>query len=213
MNLKWNSNMNDSFYSIIKIDESFKRVFEQFGLPLNRAIKQGFESLAKIIIGQQISTNVAKSLSDKLKKDGMLSEKKICVASIEELKLYGLSSQKAFYLKNLATLAIKNEIDINSLNKLKSNEVTNLLIEIKGIGHWTINNYKIFALQDTNAWPSADLALQEAVKQLKGLETRPKEKDMEKIGSMWEPHRAAAALFLWHFYNKVKIEKQTINYD
>ena len=213
MNLKWNSNMNDSFYSIIKIDESFKRVFEQFGLPLNRAIKQGFGSLAKIIIGQQISTNVAKSLSDKLKKDGMLSEKKICVASIEELKLYGLSYQKAFYLKNLATLAIKNEIDINSLNKLESNEVTNLLINIKGIGHWTINNYKIFALQDTNAWPSADLALQEAVKQLKGLETRPKEKDMEKIGSMWEPHRAAAALFLWHFYNKVKIEKQTINYD
>ena len=87
------------------------------------------------------------------------------------------------------------------------------MIKIKGIGHWTINNYKIFALQDTNAWPSADLALQEAVKQLKGLETRPKEKDMEKIGSMWEPHRAAAALFLWHFYNKVKIEKQTINYD
>ena len=207
MNLKWNSNMNDSFYSIIKIDESFKKVFEQFGLPLNRAIKQGFESLAKIIIGQQISTNVAKSLSDKLKNDGMLSEKKICVASIEELKLYGLSSQKAFYLKNLATLAIKNEIDINSLNKLKSNEVTNLLVEIKGIGHWTINNYKIFALQDTNAWPSADLALQEAVKQLKGLETRPKENDMEKIGKMWEPHRAAAALFLWHFYNKVKIEK------
>ena len=207
MNLKWNSNMNNSFYSIIKIDESFKKVFEQFGLPLNRAIKQGFESLAKIIIGQQISTNVAKSLSDKLKKDGMLTEKKLCAASIEKLKLYGLSSQKAFYLKNLATLAIKNEIDINSFNRLKSSELTNLLIEIKGIGHWTINNYKIFALQDTNAWPSADLALQEAVKQLKGLETRPNEKDMEKIGKMWEPHRAAAALFLWHFYNKVKIEK------
>ena len=207
MDLKWNANMVNSFYSIIKIDESFKKVFEQFGLPLNRAIKQGFESLAKIIIGQQISTNVAKSLSDKLKKDGMLTEKKICAASIEELKLYGLSSQKAFYLKNLATLTIKNEIDINSFNRLKSNELTNLLIEIKGIGHWTINNYKIFALQDTNAWPSADLALQEAVKQLKGLETRPNEKDMEKIGKMWEPHRAAAALFLWHFYNKVKIEK------
>ena len=207
MNLKWNSNMNNSFYSIIKIDESFKKVFEQFGLPLNRAIKQGFESLAKIIIGQQISTNVAKSLSDKLKKDGMLNEKKICAASIEVLKLYGLSSQKAFYLKNLATLAIKNEIDINSFNRLKSNELTNLLIEIKGIGHWTINNYKIFALQDTNAWPSGDLALQEAVKQLKGLEIRPNEKDMEKIGKMWEPYRGAAALFLWHFYNKVKIEK------
>ena len=207
MNLKWNTNMLNSFYSVIKIDESFKKIFEQFGLPLNRTIEQGFESLAKIIIGQQISTNVAKSLSDKLKKDGMLNEKKISEASIEKLKLYGLSSQKSSYLKNLATLTIKNEIDINSLNKLKSDEVTNLLIKIKGIGHWTINNYKIFALQDTNAWPSADLALQEALRQLKNLETRPNEKEMEKFGSMWEPHRAAAALFLWHFYNKVKIEK------
>ena len=82
MNLGWNTNMNNSFYSIIKIDESFKKVFEQFGLPLNRTIKEGFESLAKIIIGQQISTSVAKSLIDKLKKDGMLNEKEMSEASI-----------------------------------------------------------------------------------------------------------------------------------
>ena len=210
MNLKWNSNMNNSFYSIIKIDESFKKVFEQFGLPLNRAIKQGFGSLAKIIIGQQISTNVAKSLSDKLKKDGMLTEKKIYAASIQKLKLYGLSSQKAFYLKNLATLTIKNEINIDSLNKLKSDEVTNLLIKIKGIGHWTINNYKIFALQDVNAWPTADLALQESVKIIKKLKKRPNEIEMENIGEVWLPYRGAASLLLWHFYNKVKIEKKYI---
>ncbi len=207
MSFSWNTNMKNSFYNIIKIDESFNKVFEQFGLPLNRTVKEGFESLAKIIIGQQISSSVAKSLINKLKKDGMLNEKKMSQASIGQLKLYGLSSQKSFYLKNLSTLAIKNEVNFNSLNKLKSDEVTNLLIKIKGIGHWTINNYKIFALQDTNAWPSADLALQEAVKLLKGLETRPNEKEMEKIGNMWTPHRAAAALFLWHFYNKVKIEK------
>ena len=207
MNLKWNTNMNTAFYSIIKFDESFKKIFEHFGLPLNRAVEEGFETLAKIIIGQQISTNVARSISEKLRKDGMLSEKKLSSISIEKLKLYGLSSQKSHYLKNLAILAIKNEIDMNSLNKLKSDEVTNLLIKIKGIGHWTINNYKIFALQDTNAWPSADLALQEAVKKIKGLEVRPNEKEMEKIGAVWKPYRGAAALFLWHFYNKVKIEK------
>ena len=207
MNLRWNAKMNKSFYSIIKIDESFKKVFEQFGWPLNRTIKEGFESLAKIIIGQQISTSVAKSLSNKLKKDGLLNEKEMSEASIEQLKLYGLSSQKSFYLKNLAILVVKNEINFDYLNKQNSNEVTNLLIKIKGIGYWTINNYKIFALQDTNAWPSADLALQEAVKLLKGLKTRPNEKEMETIGSMWKPHRAAAALFLWHFYNKVKVEK------
>ena len=199
--------MVTAFYNIIKIDRDFKKIFEAFGLPPNRSVKQGFESLAKIIIGQQISTKVAKSLSEKLMKDGMLIEKNLFDVSIEKLKVYGLSSQKSHYLKNLAILVIKNEIDMNSLNKLKSDEVTNLLIKIKGIGHWTINNYKIFALQDTNAWPSADLALQEAVKKIKGLEVRPNEKEMEKIGAIWKPYRAAAALFLWHFYNKVKIEK------
>ena len=207
MNSRWNVNMINSLYSIIIIDESFNKIFKQFGLPINRTIKEGFESIAKIIIGQQISTSVAKSLFDKLKKNGMFNEKKMSKASIEQLKLYGLSSQKSYYLKNLATLTIANQINFDSLNKLNSDEVTNSLIKIKGIGHWTINNYKIFALQDTNAWPSADLALQEAVKLLKGLKTRPNEKEMEKIGSIWKPHRAAAALFLWHFYNKVKIEK------
>ena len=108
--------MSPNFAATVISLESFEKIFEQFGLPLNRTIKEGFESLAKIIIGQQISTSVAKSLSDKLKKDGMLNEKKMSEASIEQLKLYGLSSQKSFYLKNLATLVIKNEINFDYLN-------------------------------------------------------------------------------------------------
>jgi DNA-3-methyladenine glycosylase II len=78
------------------------------------------------------------------------------------------------------------------------------------VGKWTINNYKIFVLQDINAWPSADLALQEAVKIIKKFQLRPNENEMEKLGNQWEPYRTAAALFLWHFYNKVKVEKINI---
>ena len=81
-----------------------------------------------------------------------------------------------------------------------------MLLPIKGIGEWTINNFKIFALQDVNAWPSADLALQEAVKILTNLIRRPNQIEMENLGKNWEPYRGAAALFLWHFYNKVKIK-------
>ena len=87
-----------------------------------------------------------------------------------------------------------------------------MLINIKGIGQWTINNYKIFALQDIDAWPTADLALQEAVKIIKQLNNRPNQDEMEKIGKTWKPYRGAAALFLWHLYNKVKVEKRTLYY-
>mgnify|MGYP001229166102 CR=1 FL=1 len=206
MNLKWNSEMLNAFYEIKKIDKNFKKIFDDFGLPENRAIEKNFESIVKIIIGQQISTNVAKKIYEKLDKNNMLSEEVLSKSSVEDLKNFGLSSQKSFYIKNLAILSLNKKLNISSLSELSSEEVTSVLLPIKGIGKWTINNFKIFALQDVNAWPSADLALQEAVKILMNLNKRPNQIEMEKLGKNWEPYRGAAALFLWHFYNKIKIK-------
>ena len=207
MNSNWNPEMMKAFEMIMKIDPIFKKIFDQIGLPQNRTMKQGFQSLAKIIIGQQISTNVANTIYNKLIIDDILNENKITSLSIDKLKQYGLSSQKSYYLKNLAELIQKNELNLRTLNRLSSEEISNSLIRIKGVGKWTINNYKIFALQDIDAWPSADLALQEAIKIINKTKLRPTEKEMEKLGNKWLPYRTAAALFLWHFYNKIKIEK------
>ena len=206
MNLKWNSKMLNAFYEIKKIDKNFKKIFDDFGLPENRAMEKNFGSIVKIIIGQQISTNVAKKIYEKLDKNNMLSEEVLSKSSIEDLKNFGLSSQKSFYIKNLAILSLDKKLNISSLSELSSEEVTSVLLPIKGIGQWTINNFKIFALQDVNAWPSADLALQEAVKVLLNLIKRPNQVEMENLAQNWKPYRGAAALFLWHFYNKSKIK-------
>ena len=206
MDLKWNSKMSTAFYKIRKTDKQFKKIFDEFGLPENRAIEKTFESIVKIIIGQQISTNVAKKIYQKLSKNNMLNEQVLSKSNIEELKNFGLSTQKSYYIINLALLSLNKQLDINSLDKLSSEEVTKVLLPIKGIGLWTINNFKIFALQDVNAWPSADLALQEAVKILLNLNKRPNQIEMENLGQNWEPYRGAAALFLWHFYSKNKIK-------
>ena len=206
MNLKWNSKMLNAFYEIRKKDENFKKIFDEFGLPENRAIEKTFGSIVKIIIGQQISTNVAKKIYEKLSKNNMLSEQVLSNSNIEELKHFGLSSKKSFYIKNLATMSLNKKLDISSMDKLSSEEVTSVLLPIKGIGQWTINNFKIFALQDVNAWPSADLALQEAAKILLNLIKRPNQIEMENLGQNWKPYRGAAALFLWHFYNRKKLK-------
>ena len=210
MILKWNSKMLNAFYKIKKIDENFKKIFDEFGLPENRATEKNFESLVKIIIGQQISTKVAKKIYEQLDKNKMLSEQVLSKSNIEDLKNYGLSTQKSFYIKNLATLSLNKQLDVSSLDKLSSDEVTEVLLPIKGIGQWTINNFKIFALQDVNAWPSADLALQEAVKILLKLIKRPTQVEMENLGQNWVPYRGAAALYLWHFYNKSKIKSSKL---
>lgn len=210
MKSNWNPEMMNAFEMIKKIDPTFKKVFDQIGLPQNRTMKQGFQSLAKIIIGQQISTNVANTIYNKLIIDDVLNENKITSLSLDKLKQYGLSSQKSYYLKNLAELIQKKELNLRTLNKLSSEEISNSLIRVKGVGKWTINNYKIFALQDINAWPAADLALQEAIKIINKIKLRPTEIEMEEIGNKWLPYRTAAALFLWHFYNKIKIEKLNV---
>lgn len=210
MKSNWNPEMMNAFEMIMKIDPIFKKVFDEIGLPQNRTMKQGFQSLAKIIIGQQISTNVANTIYNKLIIDDVLNENKITSLSIDKLKQYGLSSQKSYYLKNLAELIQKKELNLRTLNKLSSEEISNSLIRVKGVGKWTINNYKIFALQDINAWPAADLALQEAIKIINKIKLRPTEIEMEEIGNKWLPYRTAAALFLWHFYNKIKIEKLNV---
>jgi DNA-3-methyladenine glycosylase II len=210
MKSNWNPEMMNAFEMIMKIDPIFKKVFDEIGLPQNRSMKQGFQSLAKIIIGQQISTNVANTIYNKLIIDDVLNENKITSLSLDKLKQYGLSSQKSYYLKNLAELIQKKELNLRTLNKLSSEEISNSLIRVKGVGKWTINNYKIFALQDINAWPAADLALQEAIKIINKIKLRPTEIEMEEIGNKWLPYRTAAALFLWHFYNKIKIEKLNV---
>ena len=207
MNLKWNNEMLKAFREIIKIDREIKMIYEEFGYPENRSVKEGFESLTKIIIGQQISTNVAKKIYNNLKNKNVLNETILCQMPLEEFKSFGLSSQKSYYIKNLAYLIYNNYLDLKKLKYMTGDEVTNVLIKVKGIGQWTINNYKIFALQDVDAWPSADLALQESIKLIKKFTLRPKQEEMEKVGIKWKPYRGATALFLWHYYNNIKLKK------
>ena len=207
MNLKWNKEMLKAFQQIIKIDHDIKIIYEKFGYPENRSVSEGFESLTKIIIGQQISTNVAKKIYDNLKNKNVLNEIVLYQMPLEELKSYGLSSQKSYYIQNLAHLVYNNHLDLKKLKYMTGDQVINVLIKVKGIGQWTINNYRIFALQDVDAWPSADLALQESTKLIKKINLRPKQEEMEKIAAKWKPYRGAAALFLWHFYNNIKLKK------
>jgi DNA-3-methyladenine glycosylase II len=110
MKSNWNPEMFKAFEMIIKIDHTFKKVYDQIGPPKNRTMKKGFQSLAKIIIGQQISTNIADTIYNKLMIDDILNEDRLLSLSVNDLKKYGLSSQKSFYLKNLAELIHKKRV-------------------------------------------------------------------------------------------------------
>ena len=88
-------------------------------------------------------------------------------------------------------------------------KVQKRLVTIRGIGAWTADNFRLFALADMDAWPVKDVALQEALRILKSLNQRPDHDAMEVLGEGWRPYRGAGALVLWHLY-AIEVRNATV---
>ena len=181
-------------------DEDVARAIASYGYPQDRSMPQTYESLAKIIIGQQISRAAASSIWARLQDAGYVTADSIATIDAGALQAHGLSAQKANYLHGLAVAVVSGELDLSSLPHMSGQEVHDLLVSFKGVGSWTADNYRLFALGDFDAWPGNDIALQEAMRRMKSLATRPNAKEMIALAHSWRPYRGAGALFLWHLY-------------
>ena len=202
MQKKWSLKILNSFKKLSELDDDFKYIINKYNLPVSRKENNTFETLMRIILGQQISRKAAKSIFQKLKEKKITTYKKFLNTDDNYLKSLGLSFRKVSYIKDLAKNICKNKINLDEFENLSSEDVYNSLIKIKGIGKWTINNYQLFVLEDCDAWPGGDLAVQEAIKSLKNLDVRPNENQSNIIAEKWKPFRGSAALLLWHYYSK-----------
>ena len=160
-----------------------------------------FQTLARAVVGQQISTQVAKSIWDKLMINFKeFNYRKIANCNLDELKSCGLSSYKINYLKNLAHYFAENNINNNYWQEKTYTEIHNELIKIKGVGGWTIEMFAIFYLLESDIFPIKDLGLINAINK---LYSKKKEKlkldEIKKISDNWRPYRSVATWFLWRF--------------
>ena len=202
MQKNWSLKILNSFKKLSELDDDLKYIINKYDLPDSRKESNTFETLMRIIIGQQISRKAAESIYHKLKEKKITTYKNFLNSDEKYLKNLGLSFRKIIYIKDLAKNINEKKINLNEFKKSSSEVVYNSLIKIKGIGKWTINNYQLFVLEDCDAWPGGDLAVQEAIKSLKNLDVRPDENESNKIAEKWRPFRGSAALLLWHYYSK-----------
>jgi len=202
MQKNWSLKILNSFKKLSELDDDLKYIINKYNLPDSRKESNTFETLMRIIIGQQISRKAAESIYQKLKEKKITTYKNFLNTDDKYLKNLGLSFRKIIYIKDLAKNINEKKINLNEFKKSSSEVVYNSLIKIKGIGKWTINNYQLFVLEDCDAWPGGDLAVQEAIKNLKNLDVRPNENESNNIAEKWRPFRGAAALLLWHYYSK-----------
>ena len=191
------------------LDPDIADAVKTFGPPADRSLPANFDTLARSIIGQQISRSAAHAIWQRMKDQKIQAPDIIATMSADRVMQAGLSRRKAEYLIGIADEVTSGRLDLSALHQLSGDDVKKRLIKIRGIGAWTADNFRLFALGDIDAWPVNDLALQEGMKRLKGLDERPNGKQMEQLGASWRPYRGAGALMLWHIYG-ILVRRATI---
>ena len=183
-----------------KLDPDIARILDSHGPPPDRSLPANFDTLSRAIVGQQVSRAAASSIWQRMEDAGFIDAAFCSTATPELLMSAGLSRRKAEYLSGIADEIVSGRLDIAALAKMPGESVQKQLVEIRGIGAWTADNFRLFALADMDAWPVKDVALQEAMRILKSLNTRPDADMMVALGEGWRPYRGAGALMLWHLY-------------
>ncbi len=190
--------MQKAIKYLSKKDKVFASIIEQFGIPAIPARPQGFETLALMILEQQVSIDSAKATFLKLKNAvKYFTPKYLLALSDVDFRTSGVSRQKTSYIKALAGAVINKDIDIESLPFKSPDIVREELIKIKGIGNWTIDVYLVFCLQSTDIIPLGDIAVVNTIKELFNIHDK---NEMETYTKSWSPYRSAATFLLWHYY-------------
>jgi len=196
---------------LIKIDKIFEGINNRYGNPPDWSRPQGFISLSKIILEQQVSLASANAHFLKLNSyiKGFTPENILILTDLE-MRNCQISRQKAKYLRELSKVIIEKEINLEEMAVLDEPEVRKQLTMIKGIGNWTADIYLMFCLQSKDIFPSGDIAVINTVKELTGLNTR---EEIIALAEKWRPFRSLATYFFWHNYlsKRNKIAHNTLS--
>ncbi|MGC4040047.1 MAG: DNA-3-methyladenine glycosylase 2 family protein [Flavobacterium sp.] len=199
--------MQEAITFLIEKEDVFKKLHLQYGNPFIPSRPQGFATLCKLILEQQVSIDSAKATYLKIEKFlGEVTPETISNCPDEDLKSCGVSRQKILYLKTLAQ-AVSAELDLESLAFKSVDEVRNELIKLKGIGNWTIDVYLMFSLRSPDIIPLGDIAVVNTIKELFDVHTR---EEMEQLSENWKPYRSMATFMLWHHYLEKRNRKPIV---
>jgi DNA-3-methyladenine glycosylase II len=170
-----------------------------------RSRPAGYAGLLRLIAEQQVSVASAAAIWKRIEEGlGEVTAARVIAAGPERMRELGLSKPKARYAVEIAHAEQEGRIDFAALAEADDDEAVSKLTALIGIGRWTAEAFLIGAYGRTDFFPAADIALQEAVRVVDGLATRPTEKELYARAERWKPYRAVAAHLLWGFYTAVK---------
>jgi DNA-3-methyladenine glycosylase II len=190
-------------------DRDLGAVVERFGPPPLWEREPGFPTLLHIVLEQQVSLASAQAAFDRLRAAATpLTPTAFLALDDASLLEIGFSRQKARYGRALASALDRGDLDLDGLASLDDAGVDAALTSVPGIGPWTAAIYRLMVLRRPDAWPPHDIALAQAVAEVRGLRDRPDTRAMHDLAEGWRPWRAVAARILWHHYLEERATKR-----
>lgn len=194
-------NLNELCNRVAETDGDLKKIIETYSYPPLWVRPNTFAKLVLIILEQQVSLAAAYAAFKKLgEKKEAITPENILELSDAELRACYFSRQKIGYVRGLANTIINGELNLNRMNTLPDGAVRAKLKALKGIGDWTVDIYLIHCLRRCDIFPIGDLALVNAIKQVKGLTAGTTKGELLELAERWRPHRTFATLLFWHYY-------------
>ena len=187
-------------------DKVLKKIILQFPKEHMTINTNHYHSLINSIIGQQISVNAASSIKNKFfSLDDNITPTKIIKINNRLIKKCGLSKQKTEYINNVSIFFLKNKKFIKQIHNYEDEFIRNKLIQIKGVGNWTIDMFLIFSLGFNNIFPEGDLGFLKAISKAYNKNIPLDKNYLNKLKKRWSPYNSLATWYLWRSLDPLPI--------
>lgn len=158
-----------------------------------------FSTLLTGIVAQQLPPDVSQKIMKNL--DDLvgypIQPQGIIDLDSEKLHAIGISPQKIDYMKDFANACMNGTITFSNFQKMSDAQITKQLLEVRGLGQWTIEMFLLLCLCRTDVVPSADFIFKKELQKLLNLDDIPKRGKINKLTETWRPWRSLAVWYLW----------------
>jgi len=178
----------------------FKKIIKQVGPCTFQPNPDYFAVLVHTIAAQQLSTAAAATIGSRLAQAvgrHEITPKGIQKLSDEDIRGCGFSGAKTRALRDLARRSLDGSLPLDRLAELSDEEVTHRLLEVCGIGPWSVDMFLIFCLGRTDVLPVGDFGLRAAVQEHYSLKALPAPKLLQELAEPWRPFRTIATWYCW----------------
>ena len=192
-------------------DRMMKKLIPRFGEARLKMRGDAYTTLARSIVGQQISVKAAQSVWDRFVAvvggaSLHLQPSDVLALVVPQMREAGLSARKCEYLLDLSRHFDERQVHVDEWQSMDDEDIITELIAIRGIGRWTAEMFLIFHLMRPNVLPLDDLGLIKGIS-LSYFSGEPVSRaEARELGEAWAPFRSVATWYIWRSLDPVPVE-------